>query len=100
MMTKEGSTKIINIMIPWAGVLVLGRGHISCIVKMHLMRHGRPGQTCLIDLSPSLSLSFSLFFFQCMYLKKKSSEKQINHNKKNLKKMHYFLRNHLLYSQV
>ena len=28
-MTKEGSTKIINFMIPGAGVLMLGRGHIS-----------------------------------------------------------------------
>ena len=29
MMTKEVSTKIINIMTPGLGVLVLGRGHIS-----------------------------------------------------------------------
>ena len=35
MMTKEGSTKIINFMTPGAGVLVLGCGHISHIVKMH-----------------------------------------------------------------
>ena len=35
MMTKEGSTKIVNFMTPGAGVLVLGRGHISHIVKMH-----------------------------------------------------------------
>ena len=28
-MTKEGSTKIVNIMTPGAGVLMLGRGHIS-----------------------------------------------------------------------
>ena len=35
MMTKEGSTKIVNFMTPRAGVLVLGRGHISHIVKMH-----------------------------------------------------------------
>ena len=34
-MTKEGSTKIVNFMIPGAGVLVLGRGHISHLVKMH-----------------------------------------------------------------
>ena len=34
MMTKEGSTKIVNFMTPGAGVLVLGRGHISHIVKM------------------------------------------------------------------
>ena len=35
MMTKEGSPKILNFMSPGAGVLVLGRGHISQIVKMH-----------------------------------------------------------------
>ena len=35
MMTKEESTKILNYMTPQAGVLVLGCGHISCIVKMH-----------------------------------------------------------------
>ena len=35
MMTKEGSTKILNFMTPGAGVLVLGRGHISYIVKLH-----------------------------------------------------------------
>ena len=29
MSTKEGSTKIVNIMTPGAGVLMLGRGHIS-----------------------------------------------------------------------
>ena len=35
MMTKEGSTKIINFMTPGAGDLVLGCGHIRHIVKMH-----------------------------------------------------------------
>ena len=34
MMTKEGSTKIVNFMTPGAGVLVLGHGHISHIVKI------------------------------------------------------------------
>ena len=33
MMTKEGSTKIVNFLIPGAGALVLGRVHISYIVK-------------------------------------------------------------------
>ena len=33
-MTKEGSTEIVNFMTPGAGVLVLGRGHISHLVKM------------------------------------------------------------------
>ena len=35
MMTKELSTKIVNFMTPGVGVLVLGRGHISHIAKMH-----------------------------------------------------------------
>ena len=33
MMTKEGSTKIVNFMTPGSGVLMLGCGHISHIVK-------------------------------------------------------------------
>ena len=36
-MTKEGSTKIVNFMNPVVGVLVLGHGHISHIVKMHVI---------------------------------------------------------------
>ena len=35
MMTKERSTKIVNFMTPWAGVIALGCGHISHIVKIH-----------------------------------------------------------------
>ena len=35
MMTKEGFTKIVIFMTPGAGVLVIVRGHISHIVKMH-----------------------------------------------------------------
>ena len=35
MMTKEGYTKIVNFMTPVEGVLVLGRVHISYIVKIH-----------------------------------------------------------------
>ena len=35
MITSEGSTKIVNIMTPGAGVLVLGRGHICHKVKLH-----------------------------------------------------------------
>ena len=34
-LTKEGCTKIVNFMTPGAGVLVLGRVHISHIVQMH-----------------------------------------------------------------
>ena len=34
MVTKEGSTKIINFITPGAGVLVQGHGHICYIVKM------------------------------------------------------------------
>ena len=35
MITKEGSTKIVNFMSPGAGVLVLGCCHISYRVKIH-----------------------------------------------------------------
>ena len=35
MMTKESSTKFVNFMNPVVEVLVLGRGHISRIVKEH-----------------------------------------------------------------
>ena len=35
MMTKEGCTKILNVMTPRAGVLVQGQGHINHKVKMH-----------------------------------------------------------------
>ena len=35
MLTKEGSIKIVSFMSPGSGVLVLGHGHISHIVKMH-----------------------------------------------------------------
>ena len=34
MMTKEGSTKIVTFMTPWAGVLAIECGHISDIVKI------------------------------------------------------------------
>ena len=37
MMTNEDPTKIVNFMNPGAGVLVLGHGHISQIVKMHYL---------------------------------------------------------------
>ena len=40
MMTKEGSTKIVNFMTPGAGVLALGRGHIchtwKCIFPINI----------------------------------------------------------------
>ena len=37
MMTKDGSTKIVNFMTPGAGVFVLGRDHISHVVKMRYL---------------------------------------------------------------
>ena len=35
MMTKEGSTQIVNFMTPGTGVLMLRRGHISYLVHMY-----------------------------------------------------------------
>ena len=37
MMTKEGSTQIVNFMTPWAGVLMLGCGHLSHIVNNYVL---------------------------------------------------------------
>ena len=37
MMTKEGSTKIVNFMTPGAGILMLGRDHISYILNMYFI---------------------------------------------------------------
>ena len=46
MMTKEGSTRVVTFMTPRTGVLVIGWGHISHIVKIHyffknLLLHSR-----------------------------------------------------------
>ena len=35
LMTKEGSTEIVNFLTPGAGVLLIGRGHISFTIKTH-----------------------------------------------------------------
>ena len=37
-MTKEGSTQIVNLISPGAGVLVLGCGHLSHILKRHYFK--------------------------------------------------------------
>ena len=39
MMTMEGSTKIIKFMTPWAGVLMLGHGHISHLYYLLLCQY-------------------------------------------------------------
>ena len=72
MMTKEGSTKIVNFMTPGAGVLVLGHGHKSLIVKMHYFfkysddDQGRVYQNCKFHISHYseylLSSCLSIYF--------------------------------------
>ena len=66
MMTTERSTKIVNFMTPGAGVLVLGGGHISHIVKMHYFFNKRPtglnghlsvNCTCLISKSMQIIMT-------------------------------------------
>ena len=58
-MAKEGSTKIENFMTTGAGVLVLGCGHISHIVKMHLK----------IVLHRSDMYLCNIVCIQCIYIK-------------------------------
>ena len=68
MMTKEGSTKIVNFMTPGAEVLVLGHGHISHIVKMHyffknlLYSHAQMRQTKYIVLMTKIRFTRILNF--------------------------------------
>ena len=100
MMTKEGSTKIVNFMTP--GVGVLGFGHISHILKMYYF-------------FKNLLLYSQAYIRQTMYIvmmTKEGSTKiltfitpgagvlalgcgRISH----IVKMHYFFKNLLLYSQ-
>ena len=37
MMTKEGTTQIVNFMTPEAGVLMLGHAHMSHVVNMYYL---------------------------------------------------------------
>ena len=103
MMTKEGSTKIVNFMTPGAGVLVLGRGLISHIVKMYYF-------------FKNLLLYSKVLIRQTKYvvmMTKEGSTKIVNFmthragvlvlgrgHISNIVKMHYFFKNLLLYSQA
>ena len=60
MIIKEGSTKIINLITPGAGVLVLGHGHMGQIVRNALFLQ---------------KSSFLLFFFsRKIYIKRQMPE--------------------------
>ena len=62
-MTKEGSYKIVNFMTPGEGALVLGRGHVRQIVKMHYFFNKRP-----TALNGHLSIrDFTLTYCQIAY---------------------------------
>ena len=103
MMTKEGSTKIVNFMTSGVGVLVLGRGHISHIVIMHYF-------------FKNLLLSSQAEIRQTKYvvmMTKEGSTKIVNfvthgagvlvleHGRKgHIVKMNYFFKNLLLYCQA
>ena len=105
MMTKDWSTKIANFMLPGAGVLVLGCGHISYIVKMHyFLKH-------LLFYSGAWSIQT-----KCIILMSKegSTCTKIENfmtppagvfvlgrgHASHILKMHYFLKNLLLFSQA
>ena len=103
MMTKEGSIKIVNFMTPGAGVLALGCGHISHIVKMHYF-------------FKNLLLYSGTWFRQTkciVIMTKEGSTKIVNFmtpgtgvlvlgrgNISHIVKMHYFFKNPFLYSQA
>ena len=103
MMTKEGSTKFVNFMTPRAGALVLGCGHISHIVIIHyffknllLYSHAYFRQTKYIHVvmmtkeGPTKVVTFmtpgaGVLALRCGHIS-------------HIVKIHYFFKNHLLYS--
>ena len=102
MMTKERSTTIVTFMTPGAGVLMLGRGHISHILKMHYF-------------FKNLLLYSQTQIRQTKYkvmMTREGSIKIVNFTTpgsgvlvlgcghvSHIVKMHYFFKNLLLYSQ-
>ena len=60
MMTKEGCTKAVDLMIPKAGIFVLGHGHTSHIVKiLNFIKQARAlegGSMLCINLMTSINL--------------------------------------------
>ena len=103
MMTKEGSTKIVNLITRWAGVLVLGRGHISHILKMHYffknllftqVKIRQSNQLCSND---EQGMVYQIINF--MTPRAGVLVQGCGHISR-IVKMHYFFKNLLLYSQT
>ena len=103
MMTKEGSTQIVNFITPGTGVLVLGCGHINHIVKMHyflknlLLFSGAcfRKNKCIVMMTKEGSTQILIFMTPrtgVLVL----GRSHINH----IVKMHYSYKNLLLYSQA
>ena len=95
-MSKEGSSKIVNFMTPWAGILGLGRVLISYKVKMHYFFEN-------ILLYPQAKNRQTEYIVPRSY-----SHKIVNFMGRGsligrghisrIVKLHYFLSNRLLYS--
>ena len=68
MMTKKGSTKIVNFMSPRAGVLMLGRGHISHYIEYALSSTLSIYSTLIaFALSDMMLLSYTIIVFHLFY---------------------------------
>ena len=102
MMTKEGSTNIVNFMTLGAGVLVLGRGHINHIVKMHyilkilLLYSDKIRQTKYIVMMNKDGSSKIVIYMTPGSGVLVLGRGHINH----IVKKHFFFKNLLLYSQA
>ena len=103
MMTREGSTKIVNFMTPREGVLVLGCGHISHKVKVHyffksplLYSHAYIRQTKYIVMMTKEGSTKIVNFMKSDAGVLVLGCCHINH----IVKVHYFYKNFLLYSQA
>ena len=103
MLTKEGSTKIVSFMSPGSGVLVMGHGHISHIVTMHysLKNLYLYSQAMFRKTKYIIMLTKEGSIKIVSFMSPGSGVLVMGHGHvSHIVKMHYSLKNPLLYSQA
>ena len=101
-MTKKGSTKIVNFMTPGAGVLALGRGHISHIMTIHYFFKNLLSSQAYIRKTKYIVIMTKVGSTKIVNFMTPGSgvlalgRGHISHKMK----IHYFFKNLLLYSQA
>ena len=102
MMTKEGSTKIVNFMTHGAGFFLLGRGHISHIVKIYyFLRTLLYSQAQIRQIMYIVIITKEGFTEIVNFMTPGAGVRVLGcGHLSDIVKMHYFFQNLLLYSQA